>query len=554
MRADKILDWLFILSLALLIVALPLSKFVMSIAEFGLAGVFILDGMSKKDWAGFLEKNSPALRILLIIPIGLKLIFEGIARKFRAFFSRDNMPAIIFVSLYFMHILGLLYTVDFEYALKDLRIKFPIFLLPLIFSTTGTINRERFKYLILLFVASVMTSTFISTYYLLSRDINDVREVSVFISHIRFSLLICISIFMLLYLILKKNDFRVVHKMIFSAILAWFVTYLIIVASITGLIILTITSIVLILHIIFQKRRRPLLRISILTAAIIIPVFMIYQFISIVNDVYYVQPVDIDNLEEYTALGNPYKHDLSYKQVENGYYVLLYLSEQELEEAWNARSGYDYDGKDQKGQNIRYTIIRYLTSMGLRKDAEAVSMLKDEDVMRIESGEASIVYHNSPQLYVRVYKIIWEYKRYQTTRNPSGHSAMQRFEYWRTALGIIGEHWLTGVGTGDLNQAFDEQYEKINTLLQEEFRWRSHNQFLAIIIGFGMMGLAWYLISLLYPPIVLYKFSDYFYLTFFVIIVVSMISEDTIESQAGVTIFAFFSSFYLFLKNFRDPV
>jgi len=41
---------------------------------------------------------------------------------------------------------------------------------------------------------------------------------------------------------------------------------------------------------------------------------------------------------------------------------------------------------------------------------------------------------------------------------------------------------------------------------------------------------------------------------FFIIIVLSMCWEDTIESQAGVTIYAFFTSFYLFAKKFIDVV
>ena len=554
MKSDKILDRLFLISVAMLIVALPLSKYFMSVAEFSLTGVFILDGIRKNDWDAFWEKNSPLKRIVFIIPVGIRLIFAGIYRKFKEFFSRENLPAIVFSSIYFIHIIGLVLTTNFEYALKDLRIKFPIFLLPLIFSTTGFINRERFKYLMLLFIASVLAGTIISLYILVSWDITDIREVSLFISHIRFSLLICIAIFMLLYLILKKNEYRPVHKFLFTGILLWLVLYLILVASITGLVILTITSVALILHLIFQERRRRILRFSILAASIIIPTIMIYYFVSIAKDVYRVYPVEIASLEKITTLGNPYWHDLSSSQVENGYYVWYYVATDELKEAWNNKSDFEFEGEDKKGQEIKYTIIRFLTSKGYHKDADGVSKLTDEEVSLIENGVANIVYHEKPGLYVRLYKIIWEYKRYQATGNPSGHSAMQRFEYWKAALGIVSDNWLIGVGTGDLNQSFEEQYEKMNSLLEEEFRWRSHNQFLAVFVGFGVIGVVWFLFSLIYPPVVLFKFYDYFYLTFFIIMMVSMISEDTIESQAGATIFAFFSSFYLFLKNFRDPI
>jgi hypothetical protein len=129
---------------------------------------------------------------------------------------------------------------------------------------------------------------------------------------------------------------------------------------------------------------------------------------------------------------------------------------------------------------------------------------------------------------------------------------MQRFVYAQTAVSIIEENPWFGVGTGDLNLVFQEKYRQLNTLLDEKFRWRSHNQFLAISVGFGLLGLAWFLFSLLYPPIVTQRFSDYFYLSFFLVILLSMFAEDTIETQAGVTIFAFFSSLYLFAKKFHD--
>jgi hypothetical protein len=230
----------------------------------------------------------------------------------------------------------------------------------------------------------------------------------------------------------------------------------------------------------------------------------------------------------------------------------LYINFDEMREAWNKRSNMDFDGADKRGQELRYTLIRFLTSKGYRKDAVGVKKLTDEEIGLVEEGEASIVYQKKAHLYVRIYKIVWEFQQYQLTGNASGHSVMQRFVYARTAISIIKENPWLGVGTGDLNKAFEEKYAQMNTLLDEKFRWRSHNQFLAMGVAFGLIGLAWFLFSLLYPPIATQRFSDYFYLSFFLVIFFSMFAEDTIETQAGVTIFAFFSSLYLFAKKFHD--
>jgi hypothetical protein len=451
-----------------------------------------------------------------------------------------------------LHLVGLLYTVDFEYALKDLRIKLPILLLPLIFSTMPTLDRVQFRRLMMIFSGAVLLATLISIYFLVTEPFNDIRDISKFISHIRFSLLICIAILILTYWILKRNSFNMRWKLVFLAVTTWFIAYLIIVTSITGLVILIATAIVLLIVLVFQVTKSWWMKSAYLVFLVVIPITVLSYLISIVNDVYTLYPVDIEKLDKATDRGNPYWHDFSNEQIENGYYVWLYINFDEMREEWNKRSTYDFDGLDERGQELRYTLIRFLTSKGLRKDAEGVKKLTNDEIRLVEEGEASIVYHQKPQLYVRIYKIIWEYQQYQLTGNASGHSVMQRFVYARTAISIIEENPWLGVGTGDLNVAFEEKYRQTNTLLDERFRWRSHNQFLAIGVGFGLIGLAWFLFSLLYPPIVTQRFSDYFYLSFFLVIFFSMFAEDTIETQAGVTIFAFFSSLYLFAKKFHD--
>ena len=149
----------------------------------------------------------------------------------------------------------------------------------------------------------------------------------------------------------------------------------------------------------------------------------------------------------------------------------------------------------------------------------------------------------------RMQEIFWELNIYLKGGNPSGYSVAQRFEFWKAAIGIIKENFFIGVGTGDVEKAFDEQYEKINSPLTQEWRLRSHNQFLAIGTAFGVIGILWFLIALFYPLLSLKNYKDYFYLTFFIISFLSMLTEDTLETQVGITFFAFFNSLFLFCRE-----
>ncbi|HSG68260.1 MAG TPA: O-antigen ligase family protein [Bacteroidales bacterium] len=546
-RNQQLLAQFYFWGLIVMAMSLPLSRFMLSVSQFYISGILILEFMSEEKFRIFLRKYPGIFKVFLFIPYFLIWTLESIIKIFRKFLRRDNLPAIIFFSLYLLHVLGLLFTVDFDYALKDLRIKLPLLVLPVFFTVTPPLERRKFNILMLFFVAAVIVGTLISMYILLTQDVDNLRDISVFISHIRFGLLISIAIFTLAYFATQRSEFGKYTRFAFLALAGWLALYLLISASITGMVVLLVSVFVMSIHYTLQKKNI-YSRIATVTL-LLTPVILLIFIMGVISDVYKVHKVDFSTLDSRTSAGSVYWHDTTNIQTENGYYVWLYIATDEMRKAWNMRSSYDFDGKDNKGQELKFTLIRYLTSKGLRKDAMGVEALSPHDIALIEDGEASSHYHERSVLYIRLYKIIWEIQQYLHTGNPSGHSAMQRIEYWKTSVLIIRQHTIFGVGTGDMNIAFEKQYELMNSPLQPEFRWRSHNQFLSITVGFGLVGLIWFWIVLLYPPIKSRRMTDYFYLAFFVIMMVSMISEDTIETQTGVTIFAFFTSLFLFGKK-----
>jgi O-antigen ligase len=78
---------------------------------------------------------------------------------------------------------------------------------------------------------------------------------------------------------------------------------------------------------------------------------------------------------------------------------------------------------------------------------------------------------------------------------------------------------------------------------------RAHNQFLTIFAAFGIFGLLWFLATLILPPLILKVRRDYYFNFFLVISILSMLNEDTLETQAGVTFFAFFYVIFLFGRD-----
>jgi len=132
---------------------------------------------------------------------------------------------------------------------------------------------------------------------------------------------------------------------------------------------------------------------------------------------------------------------------------------------------------------------------------------------------------------------------YKHTGNTKGYSVIQRLELIKASLNIIKNNFWFGVGTGDMVNAYDQQLHDMHSDLYGT-KLRSHNQYLSIFSALGLFGFLIFMIALFYPVILNKRISNYYFLTFFIIFLLSMLNEDTIESQAGVTFFAFFYSFF----------
>ena len=287
-------------------------------------------------------------------------------------------------------------------------------------------------------------------------------------------------------------------------------------------------------------------RISVIAMVVIALLSMIYYLYDVIHRYRTPERIVVEQLDTHTKLGNPYVFDTISYRIEDGRYVGMYLSIDEMINAWNARSDKKINSIYDDGYG---SLVRYLTSKDLRKDAEGVSQLTDDDVMNIENGIANFNYIENPGLKTRIMKIMVAYDNYADDRDANGSSVFQRVEYIKASLNIIKENPIMGVGTGDISVAFNDYYEKSNSKLTRENRLRSHNQYLAITVAFGVVGLIWFLFSMIYPLFADKKNINYLYIVFLLIMMLSMLTEDTLETQIGVTLFAFFNSFLVFTIN-----
>jgi len=523
--------------LVLLAISLPLSKFMMSVFQFVLLIIWLWDGFSLRSAK---TSNESILKYFLLSAK------QNSIHKSKAFLK--NKFALIAASLFLLYLVGLIYHPNWTEAGLELKGKLPILGLALIIGSMPVLSQNQYKYLVLWFTFAVFVAVLSGYVKFFQKSFSDPRDLVLFVSPVRFSLMSCFAIFSSLYYIVRDKFLPQKLKVFLTIQLLLILSFLFLIESIIGLILLLI--LVFIIGFIFinslQKRRLKIVLGFLITA---IPIVLFFTVKSSFEHFYKVERVSFKNLESHTKKGEQYRHDTINFGIEDGKYIGLYLAEDELKYAWEQRSNIPYNSNDLKVQPIRKTIIRYLNSKNLRKDANAIDLLTDQDIEQIEAGIANVNYIQNPGLKTRISRILFGLEVYQRTNDPNGNSLMQRFEYWENTWDIFTQNPWIGVGYTNLPEAFAKQYSVKKTTLEKKNQMETHNQYLLVLAGFGLIGFIWFMFSIFSPMITSRRFHDYHYLIFMIIIAVSMLTEDTLQTQVGVTFFAFFNSVLLFGKE-----
>ncbi len=481
----------------------------------------------------------PNLNLLMSIGTFLLLIFWFIDPGFKEGLKqvKHNKVAILLIGIIFMHLLWLLNTENLDYAFKDIRIKAPLLVFGLVLGSVK-FSRDQIKYFFLSLSVGVWIACALAYRNYFSSDIEifDHRNIVTGISHIRLSLIMVALVIGIVYLWKSiSNVWKVYSVLVFSNVLLFFQ----ILQSLTG--VLTLGLVLIFSFFIFLQRRYGSR--TTLISLVALGIILVLGIILLTNsyNAYFTPEEKISELPSATVNGNSYYHQRDVRLVENGHYIFMNLCEPEMIAAWNSRS----DNHIQPGSDIsplRDRLIRYMTSKGLKKDSLGVMQLSDDDIHNIESGYPAEVYTEKSGIPLRIHSFLFAYHVYSKTGYASGYSFFQRMVYWQTALKIAENNFLLGVGTGDVKDAFEEMYKKEDLNLDKKYWLRAHNQFLTFFVSFGVFGLAYFIFF--FTEMFRVGRNSYPTLSFALLALLSCLTEDTLETQAGVAFFGFFLSLF----------
>jgi hypothetical protein len=485
--------------------------------------------------------------LMSVSSIGLAInwLVEG---DFRTKYDRiktTKFASLVFSSLFFVPLLWVVDTQNFQEAKQFIIGALPLLSFPLILSTIPQLNEREWKILMYSFLLGLSIACIAGYLAFINNGWGSIdfdgRRMSVFISHIRLSILIVIGLYFLYQIFGTKKSMVTRVLIILWALL--FMNFIRMMESGTGFVAMAVLAFILLFNYWIHLQNKvvrvaSLIGFFALLSGISFYILNLYRYQTEVRDTN-----DLENLEVFTQYGNPYTHDTQRKWLENGNYIWIYISFDELEKAWNERSNYDFSGKDAKGQPLYSTLLRYLTSRGLRKDYNAVYQLTSAEIELIEQGITS---HIPPKkgFTGRIEQVIFELVNFNLNHNPNGHSVVQRIHYFSAGWEIFKMNFWFGVGTGNAQTNYNNYYNTIQSTLAPEKRLRAHNQLLTFFVNYGLIGGIICIFALVYPLFI--RKINLSQLVFICLATISYLVDDTLDTQAGVGFIAFFFGLFFF--------
>lgn len=499
----------YLLGTVTLAVAIPLSHFLMGLAPF----LLLLNWLAEWNWD---EKRTRL---------------------------RENRQGILFAAFYLVYAIGLVHTTDWGAAGKEMLGKLPFLLSPIVVITSKPFNRKELQGIFGAFVLATLFGCIWNFGYAQTHTLGDFREMSYFIDHIRFGLCVVMSVVFCIHSfdIAPSTAFRQKVRYIYLVVSILLLAYLIYSQTLSGILILMVIAVCSIIYLIVNKANRQTKWILCsVTASLLIATTGYIAYIT--YDYFHVKDPMPDRTT-LTASGNPYTFEEN-PMVESGHYIGNYVCEKELQTAWAMRSDSVYDGQ------IAAALVRYLNSLGLRKDSAAVMSLSNEDIRNIENHNANAWYVRGGNARRALYETFFGITLYQKYGMINESSLLERVELWRASWQVIREHWLFGIGIGNQRTALDQQLEAQQSPIAGKRPGRgSHNQFLTYWLAAGIVPVLYLGFLLVYPFAAMKKRTSFVYFAFIAMMFLSMLVENTLDVQTGRTLWTTFVPLLLFNKT-----
>lgn len=467
---------------------------------------------------------------LVWVLLGANWVLEGRWRE-KWQMAKESRLLQAYVGLCLLLLIGMLWTENQPFGWSLLQVKLPLLCVPLVLLTTRP-PEGRVRHAILwAYSATVLVVSVIGMVRMLTIADLPYRNAIPYISHIRFALNCCMVVYLCAGVVWRRGS-PAVQRSAAMLVGLWMLAFVVLLHSYTAVAVLAVVSLVVVLA---YRRRWTLIALWIVLVG-----GFAFAVGREVYSYYHMKPMAVEPLRPFTANGNRYLHARD-GIVENGNYVNNYVCPSELRSQWELRSTLPYDSATAGGYSVEPTLIRYLNSLGLTKDSAGVAALSDAQVAAVERGVANAEYESGNPLRKMVYVMLLEREYYTHSQAVAGFTMLQRLALWDATLKVIIENPWFGVGTGDVVDAMHRQLDASHPDLAGS-GMRSHNQYLGLTAALGIVGFA--LILFMFVRAMLQRRRvTAFMLAWALTILISMLTEDTLDTLAGILLCTWFLAF-----------
>ena len=477
---------------------------------------------------------------LVWVLLAANWVIEGRWREKWQLFRRSRLLQ-AWIAVCLMLLIGTCWTENVAAGWSVLQVKLPLLVVPLVMLTTPAIEGRARRTVLSLFTATVLVVSVISAVRLFTIPSLPYRESVPYISHIRFALCCCMALFILMGRLRSGHWLPTIIRVV---LILWFLCFIVLLRSYTAMAVLVAVSLVAVIR---HRRRWWAVALWLLVVGGL-SLAVAYE----VRSYYRLCPLAEAPLQERTPGGHPYFHACD-GIIENGNYVNNYICVDELRAEWPRRSHVPLTDTVEGGYSLEVVLVRHLNALGLPKDSAGFWAMPDESVRAVERGLANPVYESRNPLRKMVYVMLFEREHYVHTGSVTGFTMLQRFELWKATWRAIGKHPVVGVGTGDAVDAMHAELAEMDSELAGTYK-KSHNQYLSYIAMVGFLGFGLVLLMFLRAIPSMRKLRTNKHLAlmiaWMVIILVSFLTEDTLDTLAGIL----FCTWFLSVRPWRRSV
>ncbi len=427
-------------------------------------------------------------------------------------------------------------------AWNMIRRELTLYVIPLAIVAIPLTNFKHYKWVALSFLSAVFITSFINvgTYFHWwgSKVYDDIRSLSLFVSHLRYAMMIILALVFCAAWWIRKFPYRWI-----ALILAlWFIYYTNLsqiwmgVFTLSGVVLMMFYFKVKSIRLLWVKRSF----IAVFSSFILFICIFLYIKLQPIPHKVRISAYDYGTK---TVNGNLYTFDLiENMNWENGYPVHAFIADEELEKEWSESSKVNYrTGVDLKGNPIRNILWRYMTSKGLKKDSADFQKMTKRDIRNVELGFASVEMAKGG-ISAQIYRMRGQLNG---SENPNGKSLLEKIESLKAGVTIIKTHPIIGVGVGDMKESFASAYRTNRSKLTVQNQHLTHNQFLTSWITAGIICFIAFVSLWFIQLVTALKINAFEWTGFLVITMLSFLIEDTLQTQTGVSFVAFFFAYFI---------